>query len=349
MNLSKHKLRQIFVNTEDICFNKGHKFSKTKSRVLDSSVIDYDVKSSKNRYHTAFDIVNEDSIDAGLDLMDNHECRNPLVLIMASDICPGGGVRKGARAQEECIYRRTNICLHQNSDLLNKYGLPLYPFNMSINKKLKDKRHKKEFDKLKSEVKNYKGTDVAIYTPKVTVLKDKEYKLLESFRTISFVNIAGIRNPVLENGNFKEDDENLLYMKIYQMIKIAVAYEHDSIVLGALGCGAFHNPPEIIAKIFADILEDYKVSPLKHIRFAILCRKSDESSDTDSDYDSDYSNNDSIDSNEPLESNYDVFKRVMSDDWWNSIVVEESDESKEIDNKTDEYYDDESESDIQPL
>lgn len=29
------------------------------------------------------------------------------------------------------------------------------------------------------------------------------------------------------------------------------------LILGAFGCGAFRNPPELVAKVFYDVMQDY--------------------------------------------------------------------------------------------
>ena len=44
---------------------------------------------------------------------------------------------------------------------------------------------------------------------------------------------------------------------------------HDSLVLSAFGCGAFQNPPDHIARLFKEVIEDYK-GHFKMVAFAIL-------------------------------------------------------------------------------
>ena len=38
---------------------------------------------------------------------------------------------------------------------------------------------------------------------------------------------------------------------------MAVANENEVLILGAFGCGAFRNPPEIVAKVFYNVMQDY--------------------------------------------------------------------------------------------
>ena len=49
----------------------------------------------------------------------------PLVLNMASNFVPGGGVRKGSRAQEECLFRRSNYFLSLDTNKLPPQTYPL--------------------------------------------------------------------------------------------------------------------------------------------------------------------------------------------------------------------------------
>ncbi len=37
----------------------------------------------------------------------------------------------------------------------------------------------------------------------------------------------------------------------------AAANENEVLILGAFGCGAFRNPPEIVAKVFNTVMQDY--------------------------------------------------------------------------------------------
>ncbi|MBP5451431.1 MAG: hypothetical protein J6Y16_04255, partial [Treponema sp.] len=43
----------------------------------------------------------------------------------------------------------------------------------------------------------------------------------------------------------------------------------QAMILGAFGCGAFHNPPEIVADVFADMIGNYD---FETVEFAVFCR-----------------------------------------------------------------------------
>ena len=51
--------------------------------------------------------------------------------------------------------------------------------------------------------------------------------------------------------------ETLLTSRIRRIFEVAVANENEVLILGAFGCGAFRNPPEIVAKVFYNVMQDY--------------------------------------------------------------------------------------------
>ena len=57
--------------------------------------------------------------------------------------------------------------------------------------------------------------------------------------------------------------------KIRTIFRIALENGHDSMVLGAFGCGAFRNPPEIVAKVFYNVMQDY-LDKLEVIEYAVF-------------------------------------------------------------------------------
>jgi len=55
------------------------------------------------------------------------------------------------------------------------------------------------------------------------------------------------------------------------MLRIGLLHGHDSIVLGAFGCGAFHNPPHHIAQLFHEVIDEAEFkNKYKLIAFAVL-------------------------------------------------------------------------------
>ncbi len=159
---------------------------------------------------------------------------NPVALNMASNYFPGGGYRKGSSAQEENLFRRSNYykCLPKD----------FYPLNI----------------------------DQVIYSPKVCVIKDNDYNLMSKGFFVSCLACAALRKPKLSDDflYLLDNDREIMEMKIRMIFKVAYLHEHDSMILGALGCGAFGNPPQEVVNIFNDCLLDYS-GCFKKIGFAI--------------------------------------------------------------------------------
>ena len=172
------------------------------------------------------------------------------VLNFASATNPGGGVVNGSSAQEECICRCTTLypCLN-NDELWTKFYKP----------------HRKAANPLYN--------NDCIYTPNVCVFKsDINFPELLSRDRWWKVNILtcaapNLRerasNPMNPHVGYKQvkvtpdELETLLTSRIRRIFEVAVANENEVLILGAFGCGAFRNPPEIVAKVFYNVMQDF--------------------------------------------------------------------------------------------
>ena len=207
------------------------------------------------RYETELKVIDNDTIYAAKDLIDRG--LNPCVLNMASFHKPGGGVVEGSSAQEENIFRRTNIfkSLYQFHSIGENYGI-----------KQREERYPLDY--------NFGG----IYTPSVTVFKgsdDTNYTPLEEPFKIAVVSVAAIKKPRVENGKLVPWVVDTTKCKIRQILDIALENGHDSIILSAFGCGAYKTPPTEMAKLFKEVLDSEKYKgAFKVIHFAIINLKS---------------------------------------------------------------------------
>jgi uncharacterized protein (TIGR02452 family) len=196
-------------------------------------------------------VVDNDCLYAAEDLV--KQGLKPAVLNMASFHTPGGGVERGSSAQEESIFRRTNIfrSLYQFHSVGENYHIKQleerYPLEMHYG---------------------------AIYTPNVTVFKSSENdgcKLLDNPFDIDVITIAAVRKPELENGKLPAWVTDILKIKIRQMFDIALENGNDSLVLSAFGCGAYGTPPKEMARLFHEAIESDKYKgKFKKIVFAII-------------------------------------------------------------------------------
>lgn len=197
-------------------------------------------------------VKNDDSIHCGHQLQ--QEGYNPVVLNLASRRNPGGGVKNGSRAQEESLFRSTNLFLsmYRYAEYAEDYGL--------------------EKSKIQYPMPVRFG---GIYVPDATVFRagaKDNFALLDTPYYMSFVAVAAINHPDLDrDGNICEEDAALTKNKMRTMLRIGLLNGHDSIVLGAFGCGAFHNPPKHIARLFHEVIDEKEFKDkYKLIAFAIL-------------------------------------------------------------------------------
>lgn len=196
-------------------------------------------------------VENMDCLVAAKALME--EGYHPAVLNMANRQNPGGGVYNGAGAQEENLFRRTN--LYQS----------LFPFGAySELYSLRRSRMQYPMDR------NYGGA----YSPEITVFRGEEhqgYPLLEKPYQVGVISVAAMNRPELDaQGAIAAHLIEGVKNKIRTILDIGIAHGHDSLVLGAFGCGAFRNPPAHIAKLFHEVIEQEYPGQFAKICFAIL-------------------------------------------------------------------------------
>ena len=177
---------------------------------------------------------------------------NPVVLNMASYKNPGGGVINGSSAQEENIFRRTNLfkSLYQYVDYAGQYGV-------------------EQHSRFKYPLEEYGG----IYSKDITVFRGSEkngYYLLSVPFKSAFISVSAIKRPELRNGRMNERDLFKTKQKIRRIFQLAHENGHTDIVLSAFGCGAYGNPPEQIASIFKELLDKEYKNIFNQIIFSIF-------------------------------------------------------------------------------
>ena len=184
-------------------------------------------------------VCNEDTAMAAYRLHD--QGLNPLILNFASDKRPGGGCYNGARGQEECLFYRSlyHLTLAEN----------MYPL---------------------------KPCDV-VYSPSVPFFRDADFRKIDKVRKLACLAVAAVRHPELTDDKtayLLPQDKEMMRLKIEAVFHVAAKHKHKALVLGALGCGAFGNPAEQVAKMFQGAIAKYGHS-FSHIVFAILDTSND--------------------------------------------------------------------------
>lgn len=224
------------------CWENTKELFKYRNLPQKSLKIKYDDTFTYHKKYnkSSINFVDMDTIDCGLTM-----AHNPLVLNLADDCFAGGCVNMGSGAQEESLFRRTNYFQSLLQDL--------YP------------------------IKN----DEALYSPNISIIKSSEntnWKLFTSnnnneLPSLSFIACPGIKYPHTININneiqLNQEDVEILKHKIKLIIQIAIKFNHDTIIFGALGCGAWKNPPKHVAQIFKEILTEFDGVMLNYY-FAIM-------------------------------------------------------------------------------
>jgi uncharacterized protein (TIGR02452 family) len=172
------------------------------------------------------------------------------VLNFANPHYPGGGVTQGTLDQEECLCRSSNLypCLNEDGVFEEFYGY-----------------HRTKTD--------YDFSDRLIYSPGVTVFKDDSPvpQLLaeEDWFRVDVITCAA---PYLTKKRYVNQTvlRNLLKSRIRNILEAAIDNEAEVLILGAFGCGAFGNPPEVVAKAFREVLAERRYgSAFARVVFAI--------------------------------------------------------------------------------
>ena len=186
--------------------------------------------------------------------LETKPCKEVLVLNFANPVNPGGGVRRGANAQEEDLCRSSSLLLSIESKTAQKY----YDYNKSLN--------------------TYMGSDAIIISPKVEIIRDKTGGLLDETLVVAVMTCAA---PMITYGiedMTEEQYQEMFYNRIIGMLSCAAQLGYKYLVLGAFGCGAFRNDAKLVSDLFYKALKDFEIDRMttkdffRRIDFAVLDR-----------------------------------------------------------------------------
>lgn len=189
---------------------------------------------------TDIEIKNVECINEGLRLKEEEGLR-PVVLNLSDDRQAGGCVELGSGAQEESLWRRTALYVTQLQSF--------YPLSLS-----------------------------AIYSPNVPVLRASEAEFYNWYpipKEMDFIACPAIRfpqwihTPEEPEGDLSLENKEQLAARLRLILQTAAGKGHDAVVLGAMGCGAWGNPPRAVARVFARVLPEFN-GVFKKIVIAIL-------------------------------------------------------------------------------
>ena len=194
-----------------------------------------EIKECETESEPIIEVINSDTVSA---IVEYSKLGKTCALNMASYKKPGGGVQNGARAQEECLFRSSN--------LFNVVSKDFYP--------LKD--------------------DECLYTTDAIFVKDVNYHYMKPVQcdilTIAAINL----NKYAKYDDLQQmsdsDYEKLTKEKIRLMLTIPSNNQIENLILGAWGCGVFDNDPAKISRYFKEVILDGYGSNIKRIVFAII-------------------------------------------------------------------------------
>ena len=203
--------------------------------------------SIENHNKTSYNVWNSCSFEAADRIRTTSDNSKILVLNFANPVNPGGGVHKGAWAQEETLCRKSTLLISLENENARKY----YDHNRKQNSAL--------------------SSDYMIISPEVEVFRNSDYTLAANPFILSVLTCAA---PMVTADIKKMDSkeyENILYHRILGMICLAKALNYENLILGAWGCGAFGNDAEIIAALFYKALNQPNIkTTFKNIIMAVL-------------------------------------------------------------------------------
>ena len=199
-----------------------------------------DVLSGTGSFKDNISVVNSDTVSALI-----NSVGKTCVINMASAKRPGGGVENGASAQEECLFRCSN--------LYTSIDRSFYPLKI----------------------------DECLYTKDAIFFKDKNYEYIDpvisdvitiaAFNLNEMGHFLGKRVAKFDELNKVVNYENNTKDKIRLMVSIPAKNGVKTLVLGAWGCGVYKNDPVKISEYFREILVDEGYASLyDKVIFAII-------------------------------------------------------------------------------
>lgn len=198
--------------------------------------------------------VNEDSLSATRKVKKNHPEEKVLVLNFANPVFPGGGVRKGMRAQEEDLCRKSSLLLSLEAKAAEEY----YKYNSSLETCM--------------------GSDAIIISPSVEIIRDASGDLLDETVVVAAMTCAAPMITLGWEGMTEAEYEQMFYNRIVATLKVAANYGYRHLVLGAWGCGAFGNDARVISTLYYKAFKELDFNGMSHedlfseVYFAVLDR-----------------------------------------------------------------------------
>lgn len=190
------------------------------------------------------EVVNESTLAAAHRLAGDRRDSGIACLVFGSARNPGGGLRTGARGQEEDVARGSALypCLRAAWDFYAYHrGHPELTYS-----------------------------DRVIYAPRVPVIRAGSDHLLPAPPLVAFLTAAAPNRTAIarEQPALLAGIPNILHRRATRVLDVAAQHGHTTLVLGAWGCGVFGNDPTTVATAFATALQRNR--SFDRVVFAVL-------------------------------------------------------------------------------
>ena len=261
---TRYERQEVFRDTSMLCETNTSLItaidaSKRKTEIISEN--EYPAYDRGRFKKTEIVVSGKRSFESAMDLKRENPESKAAVLNFASAFHPGGGVVNGASAQEECLCRRST----------------LYPL-------LYRQTVKKQYYDVHARLNDRKATDAVIYIEDVVIFKtDTDLPELMPEKDWVKVDVMTCAAPDLRqegnqyfglvNGGGTMNDAELFGYHVRRgihLLTVAAAKGADTLVLGAFGCGAFRNDPDIVAKAYRTVLQEFP-GVFRKIEFAVFC------------------------------------------------------------------------------
>ncbi|KAJ5520069.1 hypothetical protein N7463_000522 [Penicillium fimorum] len=242
-------------------------------------------------------VINDDTLNVAVRLFESAQAgridlslRNPRPIIMnfASHRKPGGGWLNGAMAQEESICYRSSLALSLNSrdyplaldeSIYSPYVLVMRSDLASGHTLLASPSTPPEILPVISGI-----TIAALYRPAIRTLvpKDPQRHIRGSPHSHAHSLHRSSPSPSPPHRHPKkvfarDKDRKLTRSKMRQALRIAGTNGHGMLVLGALGCGVYANPPAEVARCWLEVLmeTEFRGNWWREVCFAVYDPKNE--------------------------------------------------------------------------
>lgn len=201
---------------------------------------------AERRFTTKYAVTLETTLAAAHHL--STEGMSPLALNFASARNPGGGFLRGSMAQEESLAYASALysCL-RGREMYRYYAAAHFPSPLY--------------------------EDYVILSPDVPVFRDDEGRLIEDwacgFVTSPAPNAGASLAHAADRRTALRDVESTLQNRLQKILAIAAYAGYKDLILGAWGCGVFACDPEMVARVFHQVLHGPFSGVFERVVFAI--------------------------------------------------------------------------------